>query len=608
MDSKNIAEKYRNLLRLEEKAQVEKHENGTLGELLREGLAINRFRILRKRFGFGDYPVLKIAYAPYLSVHHFKEGMPVQLVGENSEENCNGRVLYMQNGEGEIALFTDDFEDWIEDKGCVIKIIPDNKSFSQMQGVLKIAEQESQSNAALFLAQLFGAKEVTFPEKTALTEFQNKQLNDAQKNAVQHCLADTSLHLLHGPPGTGKTTTLTEAVVHWVKQEKRILVTAPANAAIDHFGSQLLKSNIPFVRLGNVHKTKDSIWDYTPEGILQQPAHAKALKKLKIQAEEYRKMANQYKRSFGKEEREQRNLLRKHYRALKKEIVQETDYILEKELSKVQVVIGTPVALQSNLLANMDFDVVVIDEAGQCLLPMALLAMNKAPQVVLAGDPFQLPPTVISEAAQEQGLAKSVLELAFEQQIPSSFLNIQYRMPPKIAGFSSRYFYGDKLLSHKEESEEDSFLFIDTAGADYREETDESKSKFNQKELDFIQQHLSEWVSEKSEIVFISPYSAQVALAKKQLPDLVHCATIDSFQGQEAAVVIISLVRSNEEGNLGFLSEYRRMNVALTRAQQKLIVVGDSATIGNDAFYGQLMEYVEEQNAYKSVFEYADFM
>lgn len=601
-----IVNHYRDLLRLEEQAQISKYERGNISELKREGLALDQFKILRKRFGFGDYPVLKIAYSKHNSVVHFKEGTPLQFKDLETEEQINGRVLYMNNGEGEIALFCDDFEEWMERKTCVFKVLPDNKSFSQMHAVLKIAENDEKSAVSCVLKRLYGIQESTFNSNCENLETANSSLNSSQKDAVQCLLQSPSIHVVHGPPGTGKTTTLTEAVMQWVQMDQTILITAPANAAVDHFASQLLKWKVPFVRLGNVHKARTDIWDYTPEGLLSQPDHAKALKKLKIQAEEYRKMANQYKRSFGKEEREQRNLLRKHYRELKKEIGKETDYILEKELKKVNVILGTPVALQSDLIKDKDFDVVIIDEAGQCLLPMALLAMKKAKSVVLSGDPFQLPPTVISEEAANKGLNLSVLEIAFAHHVKSSFLDTQYRMPPQIADFSSQYFYEGKLKSSKENQLDNALTYIDTAGANFSENVDGTNSKYNQKELNFILHQLPNWVGQEDDVVFISPYSAQIALAKEVLPDYVRCATIDSFQGQEAKVVIISLVRSNEAGQIGFLKEYRRMNVAMTRAQESLYIIGDSATIGNDEFYGKLLTYVENENAYKSVFEFAD--
>lgn len=602
---KDIAIRYRELLRMEEAAQVEKYQKGSHASLRRDGLLIDQFRILRKRFGFGDYPVLRIAYNQQQSVNQFKEGVPIQFSNSDSEDNVNGRILYMNNGEAEIALFCDDFDDWMEGSACIIKVLPDNKSFTQMQGALKWAENETDTNLSSFLNHLFLKPNVEQSNcSVKIANFSNEQLNDSQKSAIESILQEERISIVHGPPGTGKTTTLVETVWQLIESGKTVMISAPANAAIDHFADELLEKKIPFVRMGNVHKAKRKLWEFTLEGILNQPENAKKLKKLKIRAEEFRRMANSYKRNFGKEERTQRKLLRQEYKSLKKEIRQETDYLLSKELNKVKVILGTPVALQHDLLKEIVFDIVIIDEAGQCLFPMALLVARNSNKIILAGDPFQLPPTVISNEAAEKGLNKSVLEIAFEENQSSHLLNIQYRMPPKIAEFSSEFFYKGELKSFKSSEGDDSIVFLDSAGANFNESQDKNNSKFNQKELSFIHYYIQNHFDQEKNIVFISPYSAQVSLAREYLPKNIHCATIDSFQGQEADIVIISLVRSNESGEIGFLKEYRRMNVAMTRAKEKLVIIGDSATIGNDSFYNKFLSFAEENNFYKSVFEF----
>lgn len=202
----------------------------------------------------------------------------------------------------------------------------------------------------------------------------------------------------------------------------------------------------------------------------------------------------------------------------------------------------------------------------------------------------------------EKELSVSVLERAINSGVPSDLLQLQYRMTPEIATFSSRYFYDGKLQSSNP-SIPDSLVFFDTAGAGFDEKRDQnSRSTTNPEELRIVSEHYKNWFKKGQKVVFISPYSAQVELAKTLLKGI-GISTIDSFQGQEADVVILSLVRSNSEGKIGFLSDYRRMNVALTRAKKKLVVIGDSATLANDEFYQQFIAYVEEIGAYKSVFE-----
>jgi superfamily I DNA and/or RNA helicase len=315
-------------------------------------------------------------------------------------------------------------------------------------------------------------------------------------------------------------------------------------------------------------------------------------------------MAGQYKRQFGKEEREQRNLLHKEVKAIRSEIQQLSELYLHRELKEAQVVLGTPIGLRDKLIYDIDFDYFFLDEAAQCLEPLAWIGADLAEKIVLAGDPFQLPPTVLSEQAEKEGLSVSILEQAFSVKLNKHLLSIQYRMPPEIVGFSSQYFYENELHSFKEVSDvEDPLVFIDTAGADFAEIKEEDGSIHNDQELDVILKLLPEWKNAFSSISLISPYAGQVARAHKLFPDI-RTSTIDSYQGQEDEMIILSLVRSNQNGTIGFLSDYRRMNVALTRAQRKLVVIGDSATLGNDDFYRQFLDYVEGINGYKSVFEF----
>jgi superfamily I DNA and/or RNA helicase len=406
--------------------------------------------------------------------------------------------------------------------------------------------------------------------------------------------------LVHGPPGTGKTTTLVE-VVEQLKDKKKILVSAPSNAAVDHFAKSLIQRGIKVLRLGNTMKVNEDIWKHTPEGILSQDEFAKPLKKLKIRANEFRKMAKQYKRSFGKSEREQRKLLYAEFKALKDEMKRTTSHYLEKSVARAEVIIGTPVGLSDNLIRDVNFDLVILDEAAQCLEPMAWIVLQKGNRFILAGDPYQLPPTVIDKQAGKNGLSISILERGFESGLTSNLLNLQYRMPPQIADFSSSYFYDDALQSNKVNSGEHLF-FYDTAGANFDEKKEETKSISNPDELDIVLKSIDKWTSEYTECVFISPYAGQVELAKSSLENT-RVSTIDSFQGQEADVIILSLVRSNPDGNIGFLKDYRRMNVAMTRAKEKLIVIGDSTTLGKDPFYKAFIDYTEKNDCYHSVFE-----
>jgi superfamily I DNA and/or RNA helicase len=247
---------------------------------------------------------------------------------------------------------------------------------------------------------------------------------------------------------------------------------------------------------------------------------------------------------------------------------------------------------------------VCIDEAGQCHDALAWLLAGLAPSFILAGDIHQLPPTYLANENMRNPNASSILHNLQQHLNSVHFLDTQYRMQPVIAGFSNAYFYDNKLKHAKANNAEPAMLFFDTAGTGFEEtQQEDSGSKWNQGEAECIEKIVQHPDFESSNWVLISPYQGQVAHLKSLLGDGIRISTIDSFQGQEADGVIISLVRSNAQQEIGFLRDYRRLNVALTRAQNRLIVVGDSATIGADEFYAKFLDYCESNNCYRSAFE-----
>jgi superfamily I DNA and/or RNA helicase len=338
---------------------------------------------------------------------------------------------------------------------------------------------------------------------------------------------------------------------------------------------------------------------------MQGSKEQKQIKRLKIQAEELRKMALQYKRNFGKEERVQRSLLFKEVKRIRKEIRDIRDYFDEKLKKAAEVILGTPVGLKNHLQENERFDVLIMDEAGQALEPLAWAVFPMADSWVLAGDPFQLPPTVLSSKAIKHGFNKSILEQCFANAQQMYLLNTQYRMKQSIAQFSSNYFYDGALLTPDALSNTgEHVLYYDTAGTGFEEKSGhDGTSRVNEGELEIIEKLLQKDGIATNKVAVISPYSGQVALAKDRLDKGIRISTIDSFQGQECEVIIISLVRSNPDAEIGFLKDYRRMNVAITRAKERLYIIGDSATIGQDAFYGEFLEFVEGVGGYKSAWE-----
>lgn len=598
-------------IELEEKEQAQRYrldQQHSLKSLKAEGLALHPIIVTRKNFGYADYPEIsfKLNFPP--EANQFRDGAAIECF-TTGEEPIRGILISLDGKSGEFRLFAPDFPDWIEEDGVGIKLAPDTRT----TGIMKKVLTELGQNRTLY--RLF---EQLHPEDSSAstlstlsqaytgTDFQNSALNESQRQAVSAIIDNQNLVIVHGPPGTGKTTTLVEAIIQLVRQEKKVLVAAPANAAVDHISQVLISGGVNLLRVGNTSKVNEKIFPHTPEGRLSGSRQLKEIKELKKRADEFRRMAQRYKRNFGKAEREQRNLLMKEVRSIREEIRRLEAYNEEKLFSEASVITGTPIGLYDAGLAKMQFNTLVIDEAGQCIEPLAWCIFPLAERIVLAGDHLQLPPTVLSHEAAALGLNVSILEIAVTQVNNVWLLDTQYRMREVIAGFSSGWFYQHLLRTARHLQNKGTHLtFIDTAGSGYEEtHGPDGVSLQNQGELHIIQQLIGQELTDSLDIAFISPYSGQVACARESLPPHIRVSTIDSFQGQEQDTVIVSLVRSNDEGEIGFLKDYRRMNVAITRAKNKLMVIGDSATIGKDPFYKAFLEYVEQHGDYRTVWEF----
>jgi ATP-dependent RNA/DNA helicase IGHMBP2 len=600
-------------INLEEKEQVQRYsldQQHTLKQLKAEGLALHPIIVTRRSFGYADYPEIsfKLSFPPEANM--FKDGAAIECF-MTGEEPVKAVLMSLDGKNGEFRLFAPDFPDWIEDNGVGIKLAPDTRTTSIMKKVLN----ELESNKPLFklFEQLHDETPITTDSPfsklrvtTTSLNFHNQRLNDSQQQAVAAITENENITIVHGPPGTGKTTTLIEAIFQLIKAGEKVLVSAPSNTAIDNISKGLIQQGVKLLRVGNTSKVDEAIFAHTPEGRLNNSKQQKEIKQLKIRAEEFRKMALKYKRSFGKAEREQRNLLFKEVKNIRTEIKKLQAYNEEKLFEEAEVIAGTPIGLYDANINRLTFQTLVIDEAGQCIEPLAWCIFPLAGKIVLAGDHWQLPPTVLSHEAARLGFSRSILETAIEK-VPAVFLlNIQYRMREVIAGFSSDYFYNNLLLTAAHLGNSGTHItFIDTAGSGYNEERgSDGTSLQNEGELRIVQKLFETEAIDPLRTALISPYSGQVDAAKEMLPTQLRISTIDSFQGQEKETVILSLVRSNDDGDIGFLKDYRRMNVAITRAKEQLFVIGDSATIGADAFYNAFLTYIEKKGTYRTVWEF----
>ena len=350
---------------------------------------------------------------------------------------------------------------------------------------------------------------------------------------------------------------------------------------------------------------------------------------LRRRADECRRAARKYKRNFGEEERRQRSMLYKEADQLTDEADNLAFYITTDILTNAQVITCTLVGAANREIKDFKYSTVFIDEAAQALEPACIIPILRANRIVFAGDHKQLPPTVKSRDAIKGGLQKTMFEKVVENNEADVMLTVQYRMNEKIMQFPSNVFYSGKLVAdesckHSTVFDGDMPLeFVDTAGSGFIEKHNPlTLSTLNSEEAALIVKYLTDYLqnvelqgsfSKISDIGIISPYKAQTEEIKKylkssEIPDyakqIIAVDTVDSFQGREKDVIIISLTRSNEKGEIGFLNDIRRMNVAMTRAKKKLVIFGDSATVSHNKFYDNFVTFVTENNAYKSAFEF----
>lgn len=436
-------------------------------------------------------------------------------------------------------------------------------------------------------------------------------LNKSQESAVNKVLSCRDVAIVHGPPGTGKTTTLVEAVYETLRREDQVLVCAQSNMAVDWICEKLVERGVPVLRIGNPVRVSDAMLSATYERQFESSPDYPELWSLR---KAVRDLAASARRRSGGE----RSALASRLRDLRRRIVELEVKIHVRLFDNARVVASTLVGSANPLLQGRRFSTLFIDEAGQAMEAATWIAVSRADRVVFAGDHCQLPPTIKCVDAERRGLSRSMMEVLVDRCPEAvTMLNVQYRMNEAIMRFSSDWFYSGRLVAdpvvrHRGILDFDSpIVWIDTSDFDFREKyVSASRGRINAEEGDFFLKQLEAYVNkigverieaENIDFGLISPYKAQVGYLKKQLSRSgvlrsirrrITINTIDGFQGQERDVIFISLVRDNDGQRIGFLSDLRRMNVALTRARSKLVICGSVETMSKTPFYKKLYDYI----------------
>ncbi|WQF77904.1 Putative AAA+ ATPase domain, helicase SMUBP-2/Hcs1, Helicase superfamily 1/2, ATP-binding protein [Colletotrichum destructivum] len=527
--------------------------------------------------------------------------------------------------------------------------VADDVTYRRMSQTMERLEKMTESEYSAFMRVLFGLsspspvpRDLASDSDLSKIQWIDPSLNDSQKDAIRFALASREVALIHGPPGTGKTHTLIELILQLIKLDLRILVCGPSNISVDNIVERLAPHKIPILRLGHPARLLPSVLAHSLD-VLTQTSEAGAIVK-DVRAEMDAKQASIKKTRNGREKRQ----IYADLKELRKEFRERERRCVSNLIRESKVVLATLHGAGGQQLRDQQFDVVIIDEASQALEAQCWVPLLSAKKAVCAGDHLQLPPTIKSlnfklkaaalpkEAAGKQIKGMTLETTLFDRLLAlhgssiKRMLTTQYRMHEKIMRFPSDELYGGKLIAaeavkerllkelpYEVEDTEDTnepLVFIDTQGGDYPEKSEDDdkdavkkakfslhgESKSNEMEAALVRQHVQKLVDagvKPEDIAVVTPYNAQLAVLahlKERFPGI-ELGSVDGFQGREKEAVIVSLVRSNSDGEVGFLGEKRRLNVAMTRPKRSLTVIGDSETVKRGSnFLKRWMDFLEE--------------
>ncbi|GKV32632.1 hypothetical protein SLEP1_g41226 [Rubroshorea leprosula] len=582
-------------------------QTGLMGKTLLEFQSTKGDVLPAHKFGTHDVVVLKLNKAD--------SGSPA--LGQG--------VVYWLKDSSITVAFDDIPEEGLNSPLRLEKVANEVTYRRMKDALIQLSKGVLKGPAADLVPVLFGERPPTFSTKDVMFTPFNSNLDHSQKDAISKALSSKDVFLLHGPPGTGKTTTVVEIILQEVKRGSKILACAASNIAVDNIVERLVPHRVKLVRLGHPARLLPQVLDSALDAQVLQGDNSSLANDIQ----------KEIKALNGKllktKDRNRRRDIQKELRNLSKEERKRQQLAVTDVIKGADVVLTTLTGAVSRKLENSSFNLVIIDEAAQALEIACWIALLKGSRCILAGDHLQLPPTIQSVEAERKGLGRTLFErLAdlYGDEI-MSMLTVQYRMHELIMDWSSKELYDSKIKAHpsvaahmlfdlenvkRTTSTEPALLLIDTAGCDMEEKKDEEDSTLNEGEAEIAISHAKRLTQSgvlASEIGIITPYAAQVVLLKMlrsnedKLKD-VEISTVDGFQGREKEAIIISMVRSNSTKEVGFLSDRRRMNVAVTRARRHCCLVCDTETVSSDGFLKRLVEYFEEHGEYLSGSEYCN--
>uniref|UniRef100_A0A6I8NXW6 DNA-binding protein SMUBP-2 n=1 Tax=Ornithorhynchus anatinus TaxID=9258 RepID=A0A6I8NXW6_ORNAN len=629
------------LLQEERQAEIDEsrswQKNVSLKELQRRGVCLLKLHVTSQRTGlYGRLLVTlegrKRGSGSGLPANSFGPGDIVGLCTAASEdaEQARGVVTRLTSEAVTVA-----FE---EPPGGQLSLDPESTfsllrlandvTYKRLKKALTRLNQYHSGPASCLIDVLFGSSEPSDPTQNRPTVFFDEALDASQREAVTFALAQREVAVIHGPPGTGKTTAVVEVVRQAVRQGLKVLCCAPSNTAVDNLVERLAGHHERVLRLGHPARLLDSTVRHSLDAVLARGDGAQLVADIRKDID--RALA-QTRKTQDKGEKQH---LRSEVKVLRKELREREEAAMLETLTRASVVLATNTGASADgplkLLPDDYFDLVVIDECAQALEAGCWIPLLRARKCVLAGDHQQLPPTILSQKAATQGLAVSLMERLVEERGESvvRMLTVQYRMHQAIMQWASQEMYDGRLTAHPSvaghllrdlpgvastEETGTPLLLIDTAGCGLLElEQEDEQSKGNQGEVRLVGLHVQALVEagvRAADIAVIAPYNLQVDLLRQDLmpkhPEL-EVKSVDGFQGREKEAVVLSFVRSNRKGEVGFLSEARRINVAVTRARRHVAVVCDSRTVGTHPFLKRLVDHLSAHGEVRSAFEYLD--